>query len=56
MRRYSFILFLAAIIQCGGCQSVTAPFKQSLASVAEDYRHVTSGTDSRYIAGQRSQP
>lgn len=56
MRRYSLILFLAAIFYCGGCQSVTAPITRSLSNAADDYHRVTTGSESKYIANQRSQP
>jgi uncharacterized protein YceK len=55
MRPYLLILFLAAILTCGGCQSVTEHVKQSLDTAASDYNRVTTGAESSYIAGQRSQ-
>jgi hypothetical protein len=55
MRRYSLILILAVLCTAGGCQlmsHVTGPIKQSLSTAADDYHHVTTGTNSRYIESQ----
>jgi hypothetical protein len=55
MRRFSLILLLAAVLHCGGCQTVTGHVKQSLDNAANDYHRVTTGSSSSYIAGQRAQ-
>jgi hypothetical protein len=56
MRLFSLILFLAVMLTCGGCQSITGHMKQSLSSAADDYHRVTTGSGSSYIAGQRPKP
>jgi hypothetical protein len=56
MRRYLLILFITAICHCVGCQGVTNHVKRSLSTASEDYRRMTTGSSSSYIAGQRSQP
>lgn len=55
MRCYWFILFLAVVFHCVGCQGVTNHVKRSLSNASEDYQRVTTGSESRYIAGQRAQ-
>jgi hypothetical protein len=55
MRRYLLILVFAVLCHCAGCQGVTNHVKQSFTNVSEDYHRVTTGSDSRYIAEQRSQ-
>jgi hypothetical protein len=56
MAHHSFILLLAVILSCGGCQSISTSLKRSASNVADDYHRVTYGTGSSYIAEQRSQP
>jgi hypothetical protein len=56
MGSYPLILFLALTINCAGCQmmtGITDPIKKSLNNAAVDYDHVTSGSGSSYIQGQR---
>jgi hypothetical protein len=55
MRRYLLILIFAVLFQCAGCQVVTNHVKESFANASDDYQRMTTGSNSSYIASQRSQ-
>jgi hypothetical protein len=50
MRSSSFILLFALVLSCGGCQSIGQSFERA----ASDYHRMTTGSESTYIAEQRS--